>query len=375
MFEQYCVNDNGEKVYFHEEHGMRFDWMKAEDIKRFSKGYTASDHVEDILAKLENNHITSINILGLAVRSSREYGLNGNSHNCIVFEHEGILYNNYKITSLKTKLDKLKTNKFKPSFTYTDDNYYYYVTKLASLVERNCCIYENEHLDNGIMSIINFTYSDGVTEPRKINDIIGKTKANVSYFLTPNMREEIATTRCNELRYKFVEVYRRENGRYYVKYVCDLGHKCDQDYHAFTGKQSQKCGDCSQLETHSFGHNDCKEYLRSMYITEREKTFEDLKFKSCLPYDFYVKVLNLLVEYDGSNHFETRDSAWGIATERKQKDDIKTEYAINNGYNFIRIAYYEDHVKALESFLTLVLKHQDKQIVQIYGEVQILDKS
>ncbi|HBN4943367.1 TPA: hypothetical protein L2Y74_001144 [Escherichia coli] len=372
MFEQYYLNEDGEKVYFHEELGMRFEWMKPEDIKRVSKGLTAKDHVDDIEAKLKNKDIDNITIIGLSVKSSREFGKNGNSNNNLLIMYNGVLYDNYKITGLKTKLEKITNNKFKPSFTYTDENYYYYVTKLGSLEERGCYIYENEHLDNGIMSYIKFTYSDGFTQPRRINDIITKTSMNVRYFITPEMRETIANTRCNELGYTLKEVYKKSNGRYYVKYICDKGHECNQDYYAFTSKQAQKCGCCSQLETHSFGHNDCKEFLRGIFVTEREKTFPDLKNKSKLPYDFYIRDINTLFEYDGSNHFEERESGWGNGLMRKKHDKIKTEYAIKNGYNFIRIAYYEDHIGALKSFLKLIEENPGKQIVQIYGEVQII---
>ena len=103
-----------------------------------------------------------------------------------------------------------------------------------------------------------------------------------------------------------------------------------------------------------------------------EKRFDDCRDKNPLPFDRFVPYLNMLLEYDGKQHFD-ESNGW-YSEDGVKRDKIKTEYAIKNGYNFIRIAYYEDHVKALESFLTLVLKHQDKQIVQIYGEVQILDK-
>lgn len=109
-----------------------------------------------------------------------------------------------------------------------------------------------------------------------------------------------------------------------------------------------------------------------------EKRFEDCRDKKPLPFDRFVPYLNMLLEYDGEQHFFFK-KLWHKTKqefEKSQKrDKIKSDYAINNGYNFIRIAYYEDHIQAVESFLSLVLKHQDKQIVQIYGEVQILDKN
>ncbi|EON7974022.1 hypothetical protein HI146_RS28460, partial [Escherichia coli] len=56
----------------------------------------------------------------------------------------------------------------------------------------------------------------------------------------------------------------------------------------------------------------------------------------------------------------------------RERDEFKNKYAISNGYNFMRIADYEDHEKILKSFLKLIEENPGKQIVQIYGEVQII---
>ncbi|WGM49804.1 HNH endonuclease [Escherichia phage vB_Ec-M-J] len=369
---KFYFNDDGEKVYFHEELGMRFEWMHAEDIEQFSCGKTAKDHVDDIEASFYDLGITDITILGIGVSNAAEFGISGNSHAKIVLKKDDIIYNNYKITAFKTKLNKLSEGDgIKLSFSYTNDNYYYYVTKLAKLQSKNCHIHPNEIIDNGISSKIKFTYSDGVTVPRRINDILTKTKINVSYFVDDDIRDGVALNRCRELKYHFQSIYKHENGRYFVKYECTRGHQCDQDYHAFTGTAKQSCGVCSKLKTHSYGHNDTMKFLRNLHITITEKTFNDLKDKMKLPYDFYVKDLNALIEYDGSDHFKNKSSRNNFI-DRQKKDKMKTEYAINNGYNFLRIAYYEGHLEVLESFLKLIEENPGKQIVQIYGDVKII---
>lgn len=108
---------------------------------------------------------------------------------------------------------------------------------------------------------------------------------------------------------------------------------------------------------------------------EKEKKFDDCVSVRRLPFDRYVSHLNMLLEYDGEMHFifkkrfhKTEDNFEKV----RNHDKIKTEYAINNGYNFIRIAYYEDHVAVLESFLKLIEENPGKQIVQIYGDVKII---
>lgn len=108
---------------------------------------------------------------------------------------------------------------------------------------------------------------------------------------------------------------------------------------------------------------------------ESEKKFKDCVYKRKLPFDRYIPNINTLLEYDGIQHFSFK-SCWhkniNEFNKAQTRDTIKTEYAIKNGYNFIRIAYYEDHIDVLKSFLKLIEDNPGKQIVQIYGEVQII---
>ena len=76
---------------------------------------------------------------------------------------------------------------------------------------------------------------------------------------------------------------------------------------------------------------------------EKQKTFDGCKNRRKLRYDFYLPNQNMLIEYDGRQHFNSIECFGGenelILTQLHDK--IKTEFAINNGFNLLRISYNE----------------------------------
>ena len=73
----------------------------------------------------------------------------------------------------------------------------------------------------------------------------------------------------------------------------------------------------------------------------REKKFDDCKNKSQLPFDFFLPDYNLLIEYDGKQHFEPVDYFGGIDGLNKCiiNDKIKNKYAEDNKIKLLRIKY------------------------------------
>ena len=72
-----------------------------------------------------------------------------------------------------------------------------------------------------------------------------------------------------------------------------------------------------------------------------------------LPFDFYLPDLNLLIEYDGRQHFESID-LWGGEEEfekRKINDNIKNSFCEKNGIPLLRISHLEDVDSKLSNFL------------------------
>ena len=76
---------------------------------------------------------------------------------------------------------------------------------------------------------------------------------------------------------------------------------------------------------------------------ETQKTFNECKNKKKLRYDFYLPNQNILIEYDGRQHFEPVKSFGGDIGFKNQMihDKIKNDYALSNGFNLLRIPYTE----------------------------------
>lgn len=80
-----------------------------------------------------------------------------------------------------------------------------------------------------------------------------------------------------------------------------------------------------------------------------QKSFDDLKYKNTLFYDFYIPFSNTLIEYDGEFHYE---DIFGNGTfeNAKKRDDIKNEYARKNNITLIRIPYWDfDNIETILS--------------------------
>jgi len=96
--------------------------------------------------------------------------------------------------------------------------------------------------------------------------------------------------------------------------------------------------------------------LKNNVLFEREVTFDDLKDKSNLFFDFYLPKHKLFIEYHGIQHFKSVDFFGGkngfIKT--RKHDIIKYNYAINNGYKMLWII--NTPIKYLEYLLTSKLK-------------------
>ena len=88
-------------------------------------------------------------------------------------------------------------------------------------------------------------------------------------------------------------------------------------------------------------------------IFTTEKRFKECKNKKTLPFDIYIENLNLCIEYDGRQHFESIEHWGGIKSLQKTKenDKIKNEYCKKRGINLIRIKYNEDIIKVLTKYI------------------------
>ena len=90
-----------------------------------------------------------------------------------------------------------------------------------------------------------------------------------------------------------------------------------------------------------------------------QKRFDSLKR---MPYDFYIPQNNLLIEYQGQQHFFPVQNFGGEKSFIRQQeiDKIKKDFAILNGYDFLEISYKD--FQNIESILAQRLSLLESKI-------------
>ena len=86
---------------------------------------------------------------------------------------------------------------------------------------------------------------------------------------------------------------------------------------------------------------------------EYQKTFNDLRDTQLLSYDFYIPDQNILIEYQGQQHYEPVDYFGGKDKFKIQQkhDKLKSDYAKNHGYTLIAVPYTEDTFSKIKKYL------------------------
>lgn len=111
---------------------------------------------------------------------------------------------------------------------------------------------------------------------------------------------------------------------------------------------------------HSKGQQKINKILSEMKISfETQKSFDSCRFPSTnklAKFDFYIKESNILIEYDGIQHFEQWTRSLNSLAQRQERDKYKDIWCENNGYKLIRIPY-TDLDKINGSYMRQLLNH------------------
>lgn len=122
-----------------------------------------------------------------------------------------------------------------------------------------------------------------------------------------------------------------------LKIKCGCGNIYTTSYNSFL-RTSSRCPQCTKKE--SVGEYKIRQFLEDRHIVfEQEKRFLDCKDKSVLPFDFYLPLHNMCVEFDGQQHFSPKFGDESFQSTLSH-DKIKNEYCQNNGIKLIRIPYW-----------------------------------
>lgn len=126
-------------------------------------------------------------------------------------------------------------------------------------------------------------------------------------------------------------------------FECPKGHIYEATFDAFK-HHNRRCPHCKK----SSGETKVREILEKFNV----EYVQEYKIKECrniyvLPFDFYLPTLNVLIEYDGQQHFKPvsfgNDDEKAIKEfkQRQINDNIKTQYCKDNNIE-LRIVKYSD---------------------------------
>lgn len=156
----------------------------------------------------------------------------------------------------------------------------------------------------------------------------GTPKSNKKEFI-----EKAKKVHGDRYDYSLVEY---KTNKKYVKIICPehgvFNQRPDNHIQGFT------CPKCKM----SKGESKVNSFLtENGFKFEYNKFFEDCKDKRYLTFDFYLQKLNLIIEYDGEQHFKEKSWSTGEFEIIKKHEKMKENYLKEKGIDLIRIPYWE----------------------------------
>ena len=103
--------------------------------------------------------------------------------------------------------------------------------------------------------------------------------------------------------------------------------------------------------------------LNIMY--EKEKTFDDLKYKGKLRFDFYIQKYNLCIEFNGAQHYEYIEHFHKDESqfnEQRFKDYIKSEYCRSHDIHLIELPCSLTCEEIRTELVQFINEHNEEEI-------------
>lgn len=151
------------------------------------------------------------------------------------------------------------------------------------------------------------------------------------------------------LREVFDESYKRRM----LECRCDCGNISIHALSDLTTKHTISCGCFKRSKGEAFIEN----LLKINNISyESQKRFPDCKNIKCLPFDFYLPIQNVCIEYQGEQHYHPVEY-WGGEEKFKiyqQNDQIKENYCKKNKIRLLCLPYTLTNKELQESILNIL---------------------
>jgi very-short-patch-repair endonuclease len=139
------------------------------------------------------------------------------------------------------------------------------------------------------------------------------------------------------------------NGKTKSIIICPIHGEFEMDMlHHYRG---QGCKECSKMSKMSKGEKFISEFLNNNNVKYiHNYILKEDKYLFNKPYDFFIESKNLLIEFQGEQHYKKK---WNMTDkdleERQLIDKNKKELALKYGYNFITISDKDNIEKILSS--------------------------
>lgn len=131
---------------------------------------------------------------------------------------------------------------------------------------------------------------------------------------------------------------------------CDCGNEAIVASHSLRAGHTHSCGCLS-----SYANMRIHQYFEKHGINHQTEYSVRIN-GHCYRFDFYLPDHNLMIEYDGEQHFHPvpfggdQDEAAVDLRNTKDRDAIKTAYCVDNNINLLRIPYWEN--KNIETLIS-----------------------
>jgi hypothetical protein len=90
---------------------------------------------------------------------------------------------------------------------------------------------------------------------------------------------------------------------------------------------------------------------------EKEKTYDDLKFRGKLRFDYYLPDYNILIEMNGEQHYQYVEYFHGNMNkfnEQQFKDQLKKDYCDENNIKLIEVRYDDKEETTLDQLMSAI---------------------
>lgn len=158
-----------------------------------------------------------------------------------------------------------------------------------------------------------------------------------------------------------------------LEYYGVCGHKITKEFKYIKLGYGLYCTNC--IPTQSHGEKIISDYCKNNDINYiNQYKFNDCKNINKLPFDFYLPEYNLIIEFDGQDHFKQNGYRGGQdkLKSRQKNDNIKTQYCFNNKIKLVRIGYSE--LKNLNKLLKFIIKYINIINIMLIGKEYINTK-